>query len=93
MPLGVPRGDGRRLELGRRASIWVERTLLPAVELSAFLPEHPEAWTGYGENGFIGGFRDAACADLCVRLARLVAKNGDAQAAARFARLAPLLKP
>lgn len=64
-----------------------------AQHVCAFLPEHPEAWTGYGKNGFIGGFRDAACADLCVRLARLVAKNGDAQAAARFARLAPLLKP
>lgn len=64
-----------------------------ALRVGSFLPEHPDAWTGYGDHGFEGGFRDAASADLCARLAPIVAAAGHVDAASDFERRAAAMKP
>ncbi|MBK6940729.1 MAG: alpha/beta hydrolase [Planctomycetes bacterium] len=63
------------------------------LRVGSFLPEHPDAWTGYGDAGFEGGFRDAVCADLCERLVPILTAAGHLDAASDCARRALAMKP
>lgn len=64
-----------------------------ALRVSSFLPERPEAWTGYGDAGFEGGFRDAICAELCERLVPILTASGHHDAASDCAQRGRAMKP